>query len=505
MEQRLDLRARVQTSAPEDLLLEAALVQASDHRAGDRAAFDRLCAQHPEAARANIWVAAATGELDSVRSFLEADASQATRRGGTRCWEPLLYLCFSRLLRLDMQRAARMRDIARLLLGAGADPNDAWSDAGDAHGSRETPIYGAAGIAGDIELASLLIERGADPNDGETAYHMVEHDGVPCADLIVPRLEPLHRGAALGHKLDYDDLVGLRRLLELGIDPNGPTPFANGPVHQAVWRNRPKPFFDLLFEFGADVNAPNGHGRTAYAMAARSGKRNIQAWLVAARARTNLQPADAFLAACAAGDAAAARALLAGNPGLWESLGERDRGEICDAAAAGNLAGVRTMLELGWDVDTRGVVWHETPAHRAALEGHTTLFEFLVERGADLTLRDRSYQASPLGWAQHAGKQDILAVARRHPGRLDVWDAIEFGLTHRALELIPHLDPDLGMCGCTPGVLLRLAAAHGNAAVARALLDRGADPRLRSDEGKTPLDVAREAGYPAVVAILQDR
>lgn len=503
MDQRLDLHAGVEATTPEDRLLEAALVPAQDHRSGGRAAFDKLYAEHPEAARANIWVAAATGERDAVRGFLAADAGLATQCGGTRRWEPLLYLCFSRLLRLDAERAARMREIAGALLDAGADPNCSWSDASEVHDNRETPIYGAAGVANDIDLARLLVERGADPNDGETSYHMVEHDGVPCADFIVPKLEPKHRGAALGHKLDYEDLAGVRKLLELGVDPNGPTPFANWPIHQAVWRSRSKPFFDLLFEFGADVNKPNGHGRTAYAMAARTGKREIQKWLVEAGAKTDLQPADAFLAACAGGDAGAARQVLAANPGLWDALDERDRGEICETAAAGNLDGVRTMLAVGWDVNTRGVVWQETPAHRAALEGHLPLFEFLVESGADLTLRDRSYQSSPLGWAQHVGKPEVIEAIRKHPGRLDIWDAIELDLTDRALELIPQVDPNLEMCGCTPGVLLRLAAMHGNVEVVHALLERGADPALRSGQGMTPLEIALEAKHGEIAALLQ--
>ena len=185
--------------------------------------------------------------------MLTEDPTLAVREGGPNGWVPLLYLSFSRFLRVDDQRAERMVGIADLLLKHGADPNAHWIDPQEAEGNRETP------------------------------YHMVEHDGVPCAEIIFPGLNALSRGIALAHKLDYDDLPGLRRLLELGGDPNGKSPFNNKPLHQAVWRGRTREFFDLLFEYGAEVDLPTQDGKTAYALAARAGKTEIMGWLVERR------------------------------------------------------------------------------------------------------------------------------------------------------------------------------------------------------------------------------
>lgn len=413
MPERLNLTVPVVPATPADELLEATLPVVAAHREGDAERARELIRDDPSLTAADIWVAAATGDLEAVRRFLDEDPLLAVADGGTRSWDPLLYLCFSRLLRDDDRRAAAMLEIARLLLDAGADPNSSWIDPQEADGNRETPLYGAAGIAGRVELARLLVERGADPNDGETAYHMVEHDGVPCAEFIVPLLEPLHRGMALIHKLDYDDYEGLGKLLELGADPNGPTPFSNLPIHQAVFRRRDLRFFDLLIAHGADVDRKNGEGRTAYAMAARGHQVEIVERLAAAGADTGLEPADAFLAACAAGDRAAAERLLESHAGLWKGLSARDTSEICEAAAAGNTRGVRTMLELGWEIDTRGVTWGETPAHRAALAGRLETLELLIERGADLSLTDRCYDSTPLGWAQHDGRTEIVERLRR--------------------------------------------------------------------------------------------
>ena len=50
--------------------------------------------------------------------------------------------------------------------------------------------------------------------------------------------------------------------------------------------------------------------------------------------------------------------------------------------------------------------------HHAALAGHAAVVELFVDRGARLDLRDRIYSATPLGWAQHAGKRDVEAFLR---------------------------------------------------------------------------------------------
>jgi ankyrin repeat protein len=505
MPERLSLSHPIEPAGPADALLEATLPAATAHRDGDAARALRWIAEQPALTGANIWVAAATGDVEAVRRFLAADASLAGADGGTRHWDPLLYLCFSRLLRVDDARAARMLEIAGLLLDAGADPNSSWIDPQEAAGNRETPLYGAAGVANRVELARLLVAHGANPNDGETAYHMVEHAGVPCADFIVPLLEPLHRGMALGHQLDYDDLPGLRRLLELGADPNGPTPFGNWPLHQAVWRGRDRPFFDLLIRHGADLERRNKEGRTAYAMAARVHRKDIMEWLASAGASTALEPADAFIAACAAGDRAAAGRLLEQHPDLRDGFSDRDACEICEAAAVGNVAGIATMIDMGWDVNAKGVVWGETPAHRAAFEGHVASLALLVERGADLTLTDRSYHGTPLGWAQHNGCAEVIAYLRGLPDRLDLWDAIELGLVDRALALIEVADPNAALRGASAGVLLRLASAQCSRTLVEALLARGADATLASKEGSRAIDVARERGHGEIVRLLESR
>jgi len=51
---------------------------------------------------------------------------------------------------------------------------------------------------------------------------------------------------------------------------------------------------------------------------------------------------------------------------------------------------------------------------------------------------------------------------------------------------------------------LHWAALYGYLAIAKRLLEGGADPTLRDEDGKTALDIARERGYSEVVALLSE-
>jgi ankyrin repeat protein len=51
---------------------------------------------------------------------------------------------------------------------------------------------------------------------------------------------------------------------------------------------------------------------------------------------------------------------------------------------------------------------------------------------------------------------------------------------------------------------LHLAANFGHLAIAKRLLEGGADPTLRNKDGKTAVDYARQRGKSEVVALLSE-
>lgn len=81
------------------------------------------------------------------------------------------------------------------------------------------------------------------------------------------------------------------------------------------------------------------------------------------------------------------------------------------AAQLGQASVVRLLLDAGEDpnrFNPEGFHSHSTPLHQAALVGHSDVVRLLVERGARLDIRDKLFDGTPLGWAEH-GKQTAVA------------------------------------------------------------------------------------------------
>nr|WP_236667839.1 ankyrin repeat domain-containing protein [Nonomuraea sp. K271] len=111
------------------------------------------------------------------------------------------------------------------------------------------------------------------------------------------------------------------------------------------------------------------------------------------------------------GDAVAA----CGREALTQALA-RTPDLINRAAEQRKPAAVRLLADLGFDVNH---LRRATPLHAAAWNDDVETATVLVELGADLTIRDTEHDATPLGWAEHGGKQHVAAYLRSaaSPGR----------------------------------------------------------------------------------------
>jgi ankyrin repeat protein len=89
------------------------------------------------------------------------------------------------------------------------------------------------------------------------------------------------------------------------------------------------------------------------------------------------------------------------------------------AAAQGRVAAVRLLLSLGASPSARGTFGGPqhgvgtTALHHAAESGHLEVIEALLEAGADPTITDELYDATPAGWAEHSGHEDARELLLR--------------------------------------------------------------------------------------------
>lgn len=302
-------------------------------------------------------------ETATLAAMLRADPAAATTE--ITGMAPLLVL-----LRNSIGDQSQVRECARLLLDAGADPDShtvEWGGQG-----RMSALFDAVERS-DLALARLLVERGATP-DEDAFYHACEQSDTGFLDLLYqPGFERL-----LQHKLDFEDTTGLRWFLDHGADPD------NG-LHHAICRGRGLSIITMLVDAGADLNRPWDRwdvGRRPLALAARCGHLAAYDLLAARGATADLDAVDAEVLAVARGESV--RLPTAPPPGLGIPPGHDHYGWILGQfALLGRTDVVRALLDSGLPVDSRG--WSNfTPLDQAAMHGRAETVRLLVERGADL-------------------------------------------------------------------------------------------------------------------------
>ena len=129
---------------------------------------------------------------------------------------------------------------------------------------------------------------------------------------------------------------------------------------------------------------PTADGVSPYRLALQFGLSDIADLLRAQTDEPEISDEERFVAACARGDEAEARAIHAQRPDLPASLSPAQLRLLPDMAAAGADDVVRLMVRLGWPIAVRGGDWDASALNHAVFRGNAGLTRFLLEHGAEL-------------------------------------------------------------------------------------------------------------------------
>ncbi|WP_315834587.1 hypothetical protein [Bradyrhizobium prioriisuperbiae] len=374
-------------------LIYAGDVDGSFNRANPRVAI-RMLAETPELAAGSSYLACAIGDEDALRLMTAADPAWVNRPGGPLQLPPLVAVTHSGLLQVPEFRE-RLHRCARVLLAAGADPNqhigNRWPPASVTEPDERNPLsalYGAAGKNFDPVLTNLLLDAGADPNDGESLYHSL--DNPTCTRLLLERGARIAGSNALYRSLDLDNFGVFELLLQHGGDPNEPAGNApltdwGSPLLWAIRRRRSRRHVEALLNAGADPSVRTPTGVSAYRLALQFGLGEVADVLRGRGVAEAIPDDEQFIAACTRGDVAEARRIGARRLDLPAALSEAQLRLLPDMVAEGADEAARLMVELGWPIAVRGGDWSASALNLAVFRGNAGLTRFLLEHGASWT------------------------------------------------------------------------------------------------------------------------
>ena len=368
---------------------------------------------------------------------------------------------------ITLIEAAKAADATavRALVAAGADVNTAQSDGA-------TALHWAAYLE-DIDTSALLIRAGADVNRAN--------------DLGVT---PLLMASTNGHA----ELV--EALLAAGADPDAALPSGETPLMAASRAGTPGAV-DSLLRRGADVNAAEQtRGQTALMWAVANRHSDAAPALIAAGADIHARSQVRYRVYNMGGNRSAGSA-SSGIP--LEEVAIGGSTPLLFAARSGDVESARLLLDAGADLHDPAADGN-VPLVIAAHSGHASLAAVLLERGADV-------DAAPLGYtALHAAvlRGDLRDRRVRNTDPAAGLPLVETLLAHGAYPNARLTQPtpvrrwshDFALMNRWLGATLYwLASKFLELDMMRALAAAGADTRMASDDGTTPLMAAAGLGY----------
>ncbi|KAF5566183.1 ankyrin repeat [Fusarium napiforme] len=159
-------------------------------------------------------------------------------------------------------------------------------------------------------------------------------------------------------------------------------------------------------------------------------------------------------------------------------LADRDgKTPLCWAAAEGKESAVKFLIDKGAQIEATEHIYGRTSLSWAAARGHASVVQVLCMHGAQVNALDKSNR-TPMSWAASRGNEETLQLL------------LDAGAEFKSR------DSDFSR---TP---LHWAATRNRAKNASLLLQYGAEIEAVDESSKTPLCLASQDGYAAVVEVL---
>ena len=360
-------------------------------------AAQRMLEADPSLASGSIEAMATVGDHQAVAAQLDSHPDAVKEPCGPNDWPPLLYAVYSRISTVNPDWSTV--ETVKILLDHGADSN-----AGFLWRSLVPPFTALTGAFGGGEsrqawhterlaIARLLLDAGADPNDGQ----LLHNNGIGGQNHDDPAYLQLLVEYGLGTQQNGPWYQ------RLGDQLRDPTELLYDELEAAAKRNRPT-ILTYLATLGLNLNRPVGRSQaTPTRIAAAEGHDPILTLLAEAGIDTELTPTETALEHTRTNQIDQLRQLLAEHPELLPQLRSEYPG-LCKNATAEHASMLDLLIELGFDINDRSGT--KAALLYAAEADDTDLARLLIDHGADPNLVDTHIGATPWGWANHFGNTE---------------------------------------------------------------------------------------------------
>jgi len=356
----------------------------------------------------------------------------------------------------DLQRVKAMLSSNPKLADAVDTKVDNWTH------DYSVPLIYVASIYGHLEITRHLIEYGAEVNART-------HHGLSALDAAI--------------QYGYYNIAIL--LIENGANINGKNGWGMMPLHTAVDFYHDVPighFIETMLSKGAEIDAKDDDGRTAYDIAASSGDLEAAEILLKHGASiTNIH------SAVAAGDIERVRAMLKENPELVHE-GDRTTHTVKSLLQKASYWGHKDILLLLMDSGADVLAWdghYETALFHVA---SNEIAEILLEKGSDACSKNIS-GATPLHYARSLGIAQILV---RYGADVNAIDnsghtPLHYGPSREVAEFLVKQGANPNAVNDEGEIPIHHASSRE---AAEFFVQHGADINAKSRSGWTPLDIA---------------